>query len=153
MSCLREQVRPGLAAVEEREVMATVGGRLRDVAADDQDAHQRAAGRTASWAVMVSAGGKVSPTSVTCFQRSSPSASMTKTDRRSPAPPSVMPYSRLTVRPSSASSGKARWYLRANASWLASPCGLMAQTVAPKPVKLSRPEVYEHSCRVHTAVL
>ena len=90
---------------------------------------------------MVSAVGKVSPTSVTCFQRRIPLASMTKTDRRRPAPPSVMPYCRLTARPSSASSGKARSYLRANCSWLASPCGLIAQTEAPKPVKLSRPEV------------
>jgi len=119
MSCLREQARAGHAAVEEREVVAAIGGSLGDVppdergAADDQDAHQLAARRPASSAETACAVGKVRPTSVTCFQRSTPPESMTKTDRRNPAPPSVMPYSRLTVRPSSASSGKARPYLRA----------------------------------------
>src|SRR6266567_4724935 len=97
--------------------------------------------RAASWAVMVAAFEKVRPTSVTCFQRSMLSLSITKTDRRRPAPPRLMPYRLDTASPTSASSGKPRSYLRANPSWLSTSCGLMPHTVAPRPVKPSRPAV------------
>src|SRR6266567_3873852 len=152
-----KQAGASAATVIQGDVVPGVNGGLGDVPADergaahDQDPHAAILSgrgparywlaRAASWAVMVAAFGKVRPTSVTCFQRSMPSLSITKTDRRRPAPPRLMPYRLDTASPTSASSGKPRSYLRANPSWLSTSCGLMPHTVAPRPVKPSRPAV------------
>ncbi len=63
------------------------------------------------------------------------------------------PYALAISRPSSASSGIRSPYVRANDSWLSTPCGLMPQTSASSPSKVSMPEEYEHSCFVQTVVL